>query len=91
MLDTPEDLRRVESLVDRCVAANPSAKAGVIMALYDLFARQAKVPYGRFWRLHRQRMPPFDRRDDDEAAESAAGAARAAGSPYQGQVGANDR
>jgi muconate cycloisomerase len=94
MLDTPEDLRRVESLVDRCVAANPSAKAGVIMALYDLFARQAKVPLWQiFGGLHRQRMPALlIVGDDDEAAEiRQAGAARAAGFRHiKVKVGAND-
>lgn len=57
-LDTAADLRRIESLIEACAAANPSSRAAVIMALYDLFARQTHIPLWQlFGEFKRERIP----------------------------------
>ncbi|MFL9922136.1 enolase C-terminal domain-like protein [Paraburkholderia fungorum] len=89
-----DDLRVLETCIDRSVSANTAAKAAVIMALYDLFARQRKVPMWQlFGDLQRNLIPALlIIGDDDEAEElKQASTARRMGIGHiKIKVGAND-
>lgn len=55
--DDPFDLETAERNLARALAANPSARAAVSMALHDLAGKKLGVPLYRYWGLNPSNIP----------------------------------